>query len=80
MDATLLVQYKPSLHLPDTLFSTFRLFPSFLLKINAFPMWYEIWKARKKMFSKRWIQTQVDRVKKYLFHCKILLLFKKYYS
>ncbi len=47
MDAALLVQYKalsaPTLTLPDTLFSTFWLFPSFLLKINAFTMRYEIW-------------------------------------
>ncbi len=28
--------------LADTLFSTFLLFPSFLLKIDAFPMQYEI--------------------------------------
>ncbi len=47
-----LVQYKalsaPTLTLPDTLFSTFWLFPSFLLKINAFTMRYEIWKGREK--------------------------------
>ncbi len=52
MDAALLVQYKalsaPTLTLPDTLFSTFWLFPSFLLKINAFTMRYEIWKGREK--------------------------------
>ncbi len=30
-----------ALTLPGTLLSTFRLFASFLLKINAFPMWYE---------------------------------------
>ncbi len=51
MDAALLVQYKalsaPTLTLPDT-FSTFWLFPSFLLKINAFTMRYEIWKGREK--------------------------------
>ncbi len=28
----------PTLTLPDTLFSTFRLFPSFLLTIDAFSM------------------------------------------
>ncbi len=52
MDAALLVQYKalsaPTLTLPDTLFWTFWLFPSFLLKINAFTMRYEIWKGREK--------------------------------
>ncbi len=46
MDAALLVQYKalsaPTLTLPVTLFSTFWLFPSFLLKMNAFTMRYEI--------------------------------------
>ncbi len=40
--------YTPTLTLPDTLFSTFWLFPSFLLKINAFTMRYEIWKGREK--------------------------------
>ncbi len=39
----------PTLTLPDTLFSTFWLNPSFLLKINAFLMWFEIWKGRKKV-------------------------------
>ncbi len=48
MDGTLLGQYKPSQHLPETLFSTFQLFPLSLLKINAFPMWYEIWKEKQK--------------------------------
>ncbi len=38
---------KPSLHLPNTLFSTFWLF-----KINAFPMRYEIWKGRKQVRQK----------------------------
>ncbi len=62
MDAALLVQYKalsaPTLTLPDTLFSTFWLFPSFLLKINAFTMRYEIWKGReKKKFGQRWDRT-----------------------
>ncbi len=42
----------PTLTLPDNLFSTFSLFPSFLLKINAFPMRYEIWKGRKKSLAK----------------------------
>ncbi len=42
----------PTLTLPDTLFSTFWLFPSFLLKINAFLMRYEIWKGRKKVQQK----------------------------
>ncbi len=55
MDAALLVQYKalsaPTLALPYTLFSTFWLFPSFLLKINAFTMRYEIWKGREKKSS-----------------------------
>ncbi len=50
MDAALLVQYKalsaPTLTLPVTLFSTFWLFLSFLLKINAFTMRFEIWKGR----------------------------------
>ncbi len=72
MDAALLVQYKapsaPTLTLPDTLFSTFWLFPSFLLKINAFTMRYEIWKGReKKKFGqsvKGGIEPLVDRVKK----------------
>ncbi len=74
MDAALLVQYKalsaPTLTLPDTLFSTFWLFPSFLLKINAFTMRYEIWKGReKKKFgqsAKGGIEPLVDRVKKIL--------------
>ncbi len=62
MDAALLVQYKalsaPTLTLPDTLFSTFWLFPSFLLKMNAFTMRYEIWKGReKKKFGQRQDQT-----------------------
>ncbi len=52
MDASLLVQYKalsaPTLTLPDTLLSTLWLFTSFLLKINAFTMRYEIWKGREK--------------------------------
>ncbi len=39
--------YTPTLTLPD-IFSTFWLFPSFLLKINAFTMRYEIWKGREK--------------------------------
>ncbi len=39
-----------TLTLPDTLSSTFRLFPSLLLKIHAFPMWYLIWKGREKKF------------------------------
>ncbi len=72
MDAALLVQYKalsaPTLTLPDTLFSTFWFFPSFLLKINAFTMRYEIWKGReKKKFgqsAKGRIEPLVDRVKK----------------
>ncbi len=42
----------PTLTLPDTLFSTFWLFPSFLLKTNAFLMRYEIWKGRKKIRQK----------------------------
>ncbi len=42
----------PTLTLLDTLFSTFWLFPSFLLKINAFLMRYEIWKGRKKVRQK----------------------------
>ncbi len=42
----------PTLTLPDTLFSYFWSFPSFLLKINAFLMWYEIWKGRKKSLAK----------------------------
>ncbi len=66
MDAALLVQYKalsaPTLTLPDT-FSTFWLFPSFLLKINAFTMRYEIWKGREKKRQGR-IEPLVDRVKK----------------
>ncbi len=32
------------------------------MKINAFPMQYEIWKGRKK-FGKRRVRTRVDRVK-----------------
>ncbi len=72
MDAALLVQYKalsaPTLTLPDTLFSTFWLFPSFLLKINAFTMRFEIWKGREKKNSsaKGGIEPLVDRVKKTL--------------
>ncbi len=42
----------PTLTLPDTSFSPFWLFPSFLLKIIAFPMWYEIWKGRKFFLAK----------------------------
>ncbi len=42
----------PTLTLPHTLFSTVWLFPSFLLKINAFLMWFEIWKGRKKNCQK----------------------------
>ncbi len=62
MDAALLVQYKalsaPTLTLLDTLFSTFWLFPSFLLKINAFTMRFEIWKGReKKKFGQRQDRT-----------------------
>ncbi len=38
-----------------------------LLKINAFPMRYEIWKGEKKL-TKRRIWTQVDRVKKTTIH------------
>ncbi len=69
MDATLLVQYKalsaPTLTLLDTLFSTFWLSPSFLLKINAFTMRYEIWKGReKKRLAKGRIEPLVDHVKK----------------
>ncbi len=40
----------PTLTLPDTLFSTFLLFPSFLLQIHAFPLRYEICKGRKKVW------------------------------
>ncbi len=54
----------PTLTLPDTLFATFWLFPSFLLKINAFLMWFEIWKGRKNVCQK-WIRTWVDRIKIY---------------
>ncbi len=69
MDATLLVQYKalsaPTLTLPVTLFSTFWLFPYFLLKINAFTMRFEIWKGReKKSSAEGGIEPLVDRVKK----------------
>ncbi len=55
----------PSLTLPGTLFSTCWLFHSFLLRINAFPMWYEIWKGRKKRFGKRWVWTRLDCIKKH---------------
>ncbi len=41
----------PSLTLPDTLFSPFYYFIN-LLKINAFPMPYEIWKGRKLKSAK----------------------------
>ncbi len=44
------------------LFSTFKLFPSFLLKINAFPIRFE--KGEKK-FGQRWIRTRVDHVNKH---------------
>ncbi len=48
---------------PLTLPVTFWLFFPFLWKINAFLMWCEIWKRRKKV-CKSWIRTQVDRVKR----------------
>ncbi len=54
MDAILLGQ-KTSLRYPNPtryLFSTYWLIPSFLLKINAFLMWSEIWKGRKKVRQK----------------------------
>ncbi len=66
MDATLLGQLSPPYTYPnptDTLSSTFWLFPSFLLKINAFLMWYEIWKGRK-IVCKRRVWTRVDGIKK----------------
>ncbi len=52
----------PTLTLPDT-FSTFWLFPSFLLKNKCFSD--VIWnlKREKKKFAKRQIRTRVDRVK-----------------
>ncbi len=66
MDATLLVQYKalytPTLTLPNTLFSTFWLFPSFLLKINAFTIFEK--GEKKKSSAKGGIEPLVDRVKK----------------
>ncbi len=55
----------PTLTLPDTLFSTFWLFPSFLLKINAFPMRYEIWKERKKVRQKAGSNSGRSRQKAY---------------
>ncbi len=58
----------PYLTLPDSLSSTFRLFPSLLLKIHAFPTWYLVWKGRGGKFGKTWIQTKVDRVKKTFKH------------
>ncbi len=54
----------PYLTLPNSLSSTFRLFPSLLLKIHAFPTWYLVRKGRGEKFSKTWIRTKVDRVKK----------------
>ncbi len=39
----------PTLTLPDTFIFNF-LIISFLLKINAFPVRYEIWKGRKKVW------------------------------
>ncbi len=67
MDATLLPYWEnkalatPTLTLPDSL-----LIISFIFvkKINAFLMWSEIWKGRKKKFAKRQIRTCVDRVKR----------------
>ncbi len=65
MDATLFWDNTalptPTLTLPDTSISTFGLFPSFLLKINAFLVWFE--KGEKKKFTKRRIRTRVDRIK-----------------
>ncbi len=55
---------KPTLTLPDTLISTFLLFPSFLLKIIAFPMQYEIWKGRN-FWGQKADSNSVDRVKKH---------------
>ncbi len=56
MNATLYWDNKAlptsTLTLPHTLFYMFWLFPSFLWKINAFPMRYEIWKGRKQISSK----------------------------
>ncbi len=54
----------PTLTLPDTLSSTFRLFTSLLLKIYAFATWYLIWKGREKSSAKCRFKMQVDHVKK----------------
>ncbi len=56
MDVNLLGQKTPTRYF----IFNFLLFPSFLLKINAFLMWFE--KGEKKL-SKRRIQTWVDHVK-----------------
>ncbi len=52
-----------TLTLPDTLFSTFWLFPSFLLKINAFLMRYEIWKGRNFFCQKAGANRALDFVR-----------------
>ncbi len=48
----------PTLTLPNT-FSTFWLFPSFLLKINAFPMRWDL-KSVKKKFAKMQIRILLE--------------------
>ncbi len=45
-------QKSPPYTYPILLFSTFWIFPSFLLKINAILMRYEIWKGWKKVSQK----------------------------
>ncbi len=50
----------PTLTLPDTLFSTFWLFPSFFIE-NKCPS--DVMGDKKKS-GKRWIQIRVDHVKK----------------
>ncbi len=74
MDATLLGQKTlPTPTLTDTLFSTFWLFPSFLLKINAFLMWFEIWKGRIFFCQKADSNLGRSRQKEYdtLYHLRL---------
>ncbi len=51
------------LNLPDTLFSTFLLFPLFFIENEC--LYAMIWdfKREKKKFGQQWIQTRIDRIK-----------------
>ncbi len=55
MDATILGQYNPPYTYPNrnSILQLLLFFPSILLKINALPMWYEIWKGREKLSKGR---------------------------